>query len=185
MGLHGLTNASLSITNRIKTSVKVTNIKTGKVIETMGVWDTGAQCSVIRNDLAKAIGLETIGMKTIIGVQSKEDRPYYYANVKLNNEQISLDINITDVDAFSSDSSEGMLIGMDVISQGDFSISNFQGKTTMTFRTPSQCEIDYCKEIQKYNKYLKIHQIWAKHGNNKCPCQSGKIWEKCHGNIVE
>ena len=94
-------------------------------------------------------------------------------------------MEITGVDSFSSDSQEGMLIGMDVIQQGDFSISNFQGKTVMTFRRPSQKKIDYCEEIALFNKYLKIHQAWLKHGNSKCPCQSGKQWEKCHGNIVE
>lgn len=185
MSIHALTNQAPGLRNRIKTSVKVTNIKTGAIVETIGVWDTGAQCSVIRHDLADKIGLEPVGMKTIIGVQSKEDRPYYYANVKLNNEQITMDINITDVDAFSSDADEGMLIGMDIIGQGDFSVFNFNGSTTMTFRVPSQKEIDYCEEVRLYNRYLKIYEARMKHGNELCPCGSGKKFMKCHGKIVE
>ena len=39
-----------------------------------------------------------------------------------------------------------VLIGMDVIKYGDFSITNTNGKTTFSFRTPSIKEIDYLKE---------------------------------------
>ncbi len=36
-----------------------------------------------------------------------------------------------------------VLIGMDVIGLGDFSITNKDGKTTFSFREPSMEEIDY------------------------------------------
>jgi hypothetical protein len=39
-----------------------------------------------------------------------------------------------------------MLIGMDVINYGDFAISNYNGKTTFSFRMPSLMKIDFCKE---------------------------------------
>jgi hypothetical protein len=32
---------------------------------------------------------------------------------------------------------------------GDFSITNYNNKTTMSFRTPSLYEIDYVKETRK------------------------------------
>jgi hypothetical protein len=38
-----------------------------------------------------------------------------------------------------------MLIGMDVISIGDFAVTNFDGKTTFSFRIPSMATIDFCK----------------------------------------
>ncbi len=37
----------------------------------------------------------------------------------------------------------GIIIGMDIINQGDMTISNFQGKTSLTFRTPSKGNIDF------------------------------------------
>jgi len=40
-----------------------------------------------------------------------------------------------------------MLIGMDVINHGDFAISNFDGKTTFSFRIPSLAKIDFCKDL--------------------------------------
>lgn len=35
------------------------------------------------------------------------------------------------------------LIGMDIISMGDFAVSNYNGKTAFTFRMPSQGVIDF------------------------------------------
>ena len=36
-----------------------------------------------------------------------------------------------------------VLIGMDVISKGDFAISYYNGKTQFSFRIPSQNDVDY------------------------------------------
>ena len=185
MPINALTKYNQSLVRRIKTPVTITNLDTGQTIDVLGVWDTGAESSVLRQDIVESIGLKQRGYKTIIGVTGQSVRNTYFANVKLNNQDISFDMEITGVDLISSDAQEAMLIGMDVIQQGDFSISNFEGKTVMTFRRPSQRRIDYCEDINLYNKYLKIHQVWSSHGNNKCPCHSGKVWEKCHGLIVE
>ena len=45
-----------------------------------------------------------------------------------------------------------VLIGMDLIGQGDFAITNFEGNTTLSFGMPSCIEIDFVKEINEYNK---------------------------------
>ena len=46
-------------------------------------------------------------------------------------------------------------------------------------------ETDYVEEINLMKKYQKIHQAWSAHGNNRCPCGSGKNWDKCHGKSDE
>lgn len=185
MPINALTSGHHAIVNRIKTPIEVTNIDTNQTIHTFGVWDTGAQCSVMRQDLVDKLGLTPRGFKNITGVTGSQRRNTYLANVTLNNKEITLDMEITGVDPFSNDADEGMLIGMDIISKGDFSITNFQGNTVMTFRKPSQGTVDYCKENELINKYAKIHQAWIKHGNKKCPCGSGKLYESCHGKIYE
>jgi hypothetical protein len=43
----------------------------------------------------------------------------------------------------------GALIGMDIISKGDFSITNVNGLTCMSFRIPSMVIIDYVLESNK------------------------------------
>jgi hypothetical protein len=61
-----------------------------------------------------------------------------------------------------------LLIGMDIIGAGDFSVSNFDGKTVMTFRMPSIETIDYVKAN-------------APRRNALCFCGSGKKYKHCHG----
>ena len=39
-----------------------------------------------------------------------------------------------------------ILIGMDIISSGDFALTNRDGKTTFTFRYPSIADIDFVQE---------------------------------------
>ena len=39
-----------------------------------------------------------------------------------------------------------VLIGMDIISKGDFCVTNFQGKTVLTFRVPSCSEFDFVQD---------------------------------------
>jgi len=41
---------------------------------------------------------------------------------------------------------------MDVIGMGDFAVSNFNGKTSFTFRIPSVAEADFLKERQEQSK---------------------------------
>jgi hypothetical protein len=36
-----------------------------------------------------------------------------------------------------------VLVGMDIINQGDFAVPNFDRKTTFTFRVPSISETDF------------------------------------------
>ena len=55
----------------------------------------------------------------------------------------------------------GMLIGMDIMSKGDFALSNYNEKTKFTFRIPSKQHTDYVKEI-------KIEKcVGRRHGKGK------------------
>lgn len=71
----------------------------------------------------------------------------------------------------------GVIIGMDVITMGDFSITNYDSKTTVSFRIPSIKTIDYVEEANKLkeSKYNKIGR------NDLCPCGSNKKYKYCHG----
>ena len=52
---------------------------------------------------------------------------------------IITDVVVTEIDSEDYD----MVIGMDVISKGDFAITNKNEKTTFSFRIPSKEEIDF------------------------------------------
>jgi len=60
-----------------------------------------------------------------------------------------------------------VLVGMDVISLGDFAITNHNNKTTWSFRLPSCYEIDFVKEIEVYNKKFKSPEQRRKERNKR------------------
>jgi uncharacterized protein YchJ len=70
-----------------------------------------------------------------------------------------------------------MLIGMYVISLGDFAVTNNK-HTVFSFRIPSMTEIDFCK-----HSYIEpIRNENPKTGRNDlCPCGSGQKYKHCCG----
>jgi hypothetical protein len=182
MSVNALT-ISTKKSNVIKTEVKVTNPTSGKTITTKGIWDTGATNSVITKGSAQALGLSPISLANVRGVHGTRTVPVYRVAITLNNENISIVTEVTECDELSGSHDTGMLIGMNIIGMGDFTVSNYNGETTMTFRVPSLEKIDYVSEISEYNKVYKIYNIQTRHGSRdiKCPCKSGKLWRNCHG----
>ena len=68
-----------------------------------------------------------------------------------------------------------LLIGMDITSTGDLVITNFKGKTCLSFRTPSLEEIDF---VQNPEARFAVPEVGR---NSPCPCGSGKKYKACHG----
>lgn len=77
---------------------------------------------------------------------------------------------------------EDVLIGMDIITRGDFAITNVGGKTTFSFRIPSVETIDYCQQGNQ-PAVLQKPIVKAKQPgrNDSCPCGSGKKYKHCCG----
>ncbi|MBR5398516.1 MAG: SEC-C domain-containing protein [Bacteroidales bacterium] len=67
---------------------------------------------------------------------------------------------------------------MNIITQGDFSITNFGGNTTMSFRVPSLQTIDYVSGLKSGYQIVK-DKVPGR--NDPCPCGSGKKFKHCHG----
>lgn len=171
------------IVNCVTTPVILTNTFTGKEIKTEGIWDTGATDSVITKSMAQELGLAPVSKTVVRGVHGECNANVYYVKITLNNDNITLDTLVTESDELRADKSVGMLIGMNIIKMGDFCITNNNGCTVMSFICPSQKKIDFVEDINEYNRLLKMHEAWLRHGNNRCPCNSGKIWNNCHGKI--
>lgn len=165
----------------ITSPVVLTNPFTGEKISTKGIWDTGATNSVITKSSARKLGLIPISRAVVNGVHGEREVNVYYVNITLNNNQITLNTQVTECEELSPDHTNGMLIGMNVITLGDFSITNFDDRTVMSFVVPSQKKTDFVAEIKEYNRLFQIHESRIKVGNNLCPCGSKKQWENCHG----
>lgn len=106
------------------------------------VWDTGAYSSVISDKIAQQFNFMPVGAKEIHGVTGKELTSVYLVSIHLPNQAVLEEVEVM---SCSCDIGCDLLIGMDVITQGDFTINNYQGRTTFTFRMPSIERQDYTK----------------------------------------
>ena len=75
----------------------------------------------------------------------------------------------------------GLIIGMDIITLGDFAVTNANGNTTVSFRIPSVEAIDFVKEFneKKFVKPFIANKVPGR--NDPCTCGSGKKYKNCHG----
>lgn len=106
------------------------------------IWDTGATASVITQRVVDACGLQPIGMTQVHGVNSTHVSEVYLVNIATLNKVTFPLIHVTKGAMSGAD----VLIGMDIITAGDFSITNKNGQTIFSFRVPSQVHVDYVKE---------------------------------------
>lgn len=113
----------------------------GNFIPVTAQWDTGATGTCISKGIVSRLNLQPTGMINVqtpsgIGTMNK-----YMVNLTLNNEVTILNLPVMD----SEIGNQGIdvLIGMDIISMGDFAVSNFDGKTQFSFRIPSQEHVEY------------------------------------------
>jgi hypothetical protein len=112
-----------------------------ETVSVISQWDTGATGTCISKGLVEKLGLLPTGMVKAhtpsgIGVMNK-----YMINLILNNE-----VRVTNLSVMDSEIGKqgiDVLIGMDIISLGDFAISNYDGKTQFSFRIPSQEHVEY------------------------------------------
>ena len=127
------------ITNRIITVETV--VYKDRSINVNAEWDCGSTYSSISDDLVEELNLEpiknsmsiTANISTLVSVYEIIILLHNKYPVKVEAEAVP-NINATGID---------LLIGMDIISLGDFSISNYRGKTCFSFRIPSKNHIDF------------------------------------------
>lgn len=109
----------------------------------VAIWDTGAQCSVITAAVAVACGLAPTGVTNVIGVHGGAKQCFtYLVNIRLLNGVEVRDVRVAEGQLLGGVHGD-VLIGMDIITLGDFSITNKGGNTWFSFRTPSQLSTDY------------------------------------------
>lgn len=120
-----------------------------KSVRTKAVWDTGATRSCISTETATILSLVPYGQVRINTPSGMSDRNMYLVDLELPNSVVVKDLGVSDSEIGGQ--GVGVLVGMDVISLGDFAVSNFDGKTTFTFRIPSEQLIDYVAEYRDAN----------------------------------
>ena len=142
----------------------------------LGLWDTGATGTVISKNVIDKLQLIPFTKLSVCHGAGESIANCYKVNLFLPNNVAFSTINAVEGVLTGFD----VLIGMDVITQGDFAISNYQGKTTFSFRIPSAREIDFAKEVNEQKNTPEKHEHKAQR-NDPCPCGSGKKYKNCHG----
>lgn len=142
--------------------------------KTKALWDTGASSCAITKTLAGKVGLLPTGKVDVHHAAGVTERNVYLLNVALPNGVVIPMVRATECD--STAGSFELIIGMDIITLGDFSITNEGGITKMSYRIPSQKHIDYVEELNRVNK--SRNSIGR---NDPCYCGSKIKFKHCHG----
>ena len=119
------------------------------------IWDTGATNSGITKKVVDDLGLKPTGLVEVSHAKGRSMTNTYLVNIYLPSEVTIGQVRVTEVELLSDNLPEGkrpqILVGMDVIGMGDFAVTNFSGKTVMSFRIPSVEEIDFIPRAQENN----------------------------------
>lgn len=107
-------------------------------------WDTGASGTCISETVVSRLGLVATGKKTILTPSGKTKVNTYLISILLPNDVLIADIEVCD--SHIGEQGIDMLVGMDIISKGDFAVSNHNGRTFFSFRLPSVKRTDYVLE---------------------------------------
>jgi len=175
--VHAFTSKARGLANVLIQAIKITlpNDPTN-AFSTNGIWDTGASASVISPNIVKKLGLKPSGTAIVNTASEKGHKTStYLVDIFLKDNVCIRGVVVTEgelMDKFEC------LIGMDIINLGDFSVSNFESQTCVSFRIPSLKQIDYVQELKSHTP----HSVEKKYGrNDPCYCGSGKKYKNCHG----
>lgn len=118
------------------------------ITEKVALWDTGATSSVLTSATVKELKLTPIGTTTLNHAGGSDLSNTYLVNFFLPNHVLVYGVVVSECKDIAGNF--GAIIGMDIITRGDFSITNFENQTCLSFRFPSKKQIDYVAEFQHH-----------------------------------
>jgi len=116
------------------TALPIQNIK--------ALWDTGATHTAISDRLAAEMQLPSEDFVRVSTASGILRVPVYLIQLGLPNHFVFEEVEAVEF-AYSDDDDCDLIIGMDVMTQGDLGITNFEGKTVFSFRIPSLHRVDF------------------------------------------
>lgn len=149
MKYHTFSTQFASIANQIFSDIFVSDtilnisndeLDTQKAVKCKGLWDTGAMYSVISDRIVKQLNLPIISKTPIIGISGTIVTTTHIIDLWLPDNIVFRKVRVAK-SKFPKDFD--FLIGMDIITRGDFYISNYDGKTLFSFRYPSVAPVDF------------------------------------------
>ncbi len=109
-------------------------------LEVKALWDTGATHSAISDRLAARLELPFEDFASVSTASGIQRVPIYPIHLALPNRLVFEELEAVEF-TYSEEDNCDFIIGMDVMTQGDLSITNFEGKTVFCFRMPSLSKV--------------------------------------------
>lgn len=179
---HAFTQKAEGLANMLALDIEISPVNNpSKKIKTKGVWDTGATNTVITQEMADKLGILPTG-KTKVNTASEtnKDTVTYLVDIFLKADLCVKGAVVT-LGKVHTEYGLDCLIGMDIITLGDLSITSFEGKTWLSFRLPSRGHVDYVAQINRDVEIAQNHFKSGKRIDAPCSCGSGKKFKNCHG----
>ena len=107
------------------------------------IWDTGAEDSVISQDVAKELSLPIFSKAEMYHAAGKTTTNTYYVYIGLANDIIIGPVHVME----GNFDGNVILIGMDIIGSGDLIVTNNDEHTEMAFSIPSTLKIEDIKKL--------------------------------------
>ena len=104
-----------------------------RAVRCKALWDTGAVYSVISNEFAQKLGLQEFDRGRNYTAQGSYETSVYLVSIVLPNGMVVSDLRVSSGEFQDFD----FLIGMDIISQGDFLLTN-KDHSRFVFRIPAE-----------------------------------------------
>lgn len=135
-----------TLVSAVKTKIVVTAPTNPTVQGTdKAIWDTGATNTVMTQDVIAALGLEPIGV-TLVNTSGGIRQTYtYLIHLTLENQVQFQYVRVTEGSIYGAN----VLLGMDIITQGDLALTNRDQMTTFSFRIPAMEKIDFGQPRRK------------------------------------
>jgi hypothetical protein len=144
---------------------------TGKTF--VALYDTGATHSAVSPQVVADLNLPVIGAGNAAVGGGMIPTTVHLVNIALPNKVMFPMVTVSKMVLLGFD----VIIGMDILGTGDFSVTHHNDNTTFSFCVPSRKEIDFVADLQT----LQTSQQPRVGRNELCPCNSGKKYKKCHG----
>ncbi len=147
-----------------------------EIHEYPALWDTGAMGSVIDGSVVQELDLKPTGNARVFHANGESIVNTYSISISLPSGVIFPTVRVTE----GCLNGAKVLVGMDIISIGDFAVTNKGGRTKFSFQVPSVNDIDFSAEA-KTSEYFPVSSKKEPERNAPCPCGSGKKYKNCHG----
>ena len=142
-----LTYSSNNIMNQLASSVYVGKEEDDLIDKNrfICIWDTGASVSCVTSNIVERYNLTSIGKSDFFtgGHCKSKSTDVYSIDLMFRDDFVFNNLRVLKIekhDVFD------IIIGMDIISQGDFAVSNLNGSTSFSFRIPSMGTANFLNE---------------------------------------